>query len=953
MFVLRVCVVVLVSYLASAQESGTISGTVREATTGDALRGATVLLEGTKRGAITDPKGNFLIKNLSPGTYTLVVRYVGYESKRISSITVEPGKTTRISVVLDRDRQLVSRDVVVEARRTTETQAAMLALRKNSAAVSDGVSIEEIKKLPDADAGQALRRVTSVTLAGDKFLIVRGASDRYNNAMLNGVVLTSTEPDRKAFTYDLLPSEMLESATITKTFTPDLPGNFTGGLVQLNTVEFPSQSIVRISFGSSVNDNTFLQPGRYVSSPGGRLDWLGFDDGTRTNLPAGLPSDRRQMSALLSAVRNPYDTTGARERWATVSRSFNNQNWQRSQRTLQTPNSSVALAYSNVASIFGSDLGIVASLNYSNSWNIGTIERNGILADRSLWFVNSGLNPSRTTTLGSMLNLALRTNSYNTVSLRTIFNHTADEDVVVLNGQNYIQVLDVKQISMQYVEKTLLSTVLSAEHSLPELGNAAIDWKLGYSYSNRTEPDYRRFRYARQTPSNDGYVEPFTSDIVSFTPLGQGDGARAGRFFSSLDEGSYSGAVNVQLPLSSLKLKTGFLTEHRQRSFSARSFTYVPGPEFALDYDVFTIPDSVQWADPSRIFRPENFGVQGIGLSEDSRLADAYQASERLYAGYLMGDWSLDDAGLGIPIRVIGGLRYEDNRQQLESYDLSDRKVQVDLPTRDWLPALSVIVKLSDVMNLRLAGSQTLARPALREFAPFAFWDFSTQSQVMGNPTLTRSRITNYDVRWEWFPSPGEVISLGAFYKRILDAIEETIFLEQSEIARTFRNAEGPAQNYGLEIELRKRLDLLGPWGENVIFSMNYARIFSEVEVTQGGQLDRRSMWGQSPYTLNVAAFWSIPEWDATLSVGYNVFGRRIVLVGLRNAYLFEDPHTYELPRDVIDLSATKRLGNLELRLTLRDILNQPLRWEQGGTIVQSTIRGRSIGLGVSYRLGD
>jgi TonB-dependent receptor len=523
----------------------------------------------------------------------------------------------------------------------------------------------------------------------------------------------------------------------------------------------------------------------------------------------------------------------------------------------------------------------------------------------------------------------------------------------VLNGQNYIQVLDVKQISMQYVEKTLLSTVLSAEHSLPELGNAAIDWKLGYSYSNRTEPDYRRFRYARQTPSNDGYVEPFTSDIVSFTPLGQGDGARAGRFFSSLDEGSYSGAVNVQLPLSSLKLKTGFLTEHRQRSFSARSFTYVPGPEFALDYDVFTIPDSVQWADPSRIFRPENFGVQGIGLSEDSRLADAYQASERLYAGYLMGDWSLDDAGLGIPIRVIGGLRYEDNRQQLESHDLSDRKVQVDLPTRDWLPALSVIVKLSDVMNLRLAGSQTLARPALREFAPFAFWDFSTQSQVMGNPTLTRSRITNYDVRWEWFPSPGEVISLGAFYKRILDAIEETIFLEQSEIARTFRNAEGPAQNYGLEIELRKRLDLLGPWGENVIFSMNYARIFSEVEVTQGGQLDRRSMWGQSPYTLNVAAFWSIPEWDATLSVGYNVFGRRIVLVGLRNAYLFEDPHTYELPRDVIDLSATKRLGNLELRLTLRDILNQPLRWEQGGTIVQSTIRGRSIGLGVSYRLGD
>jgi hypothetical protein len=946
-----VCVVVCCSIAAHAQQEqvGTISGTVREASTGDALRGATVLLDGTKRGAVTDPKGNFTIKNVPAGTYALTVRYVGYESKQISGVVVEPGKTARVSIVLDRDRQLVARDVVVEARRTTETQAALLSQRKNSAQVSDGVSIEEIKKLPDADAGQSLRRVTGVTLASDKYIIVRGTSDRYNNAMLNGVPLTSSEPDKKAFSYDLFPSNLLESATIAKTFTPDLPGNFTGGMVQLSTVQFPSESSLKVSFSSSVNDNAFLQPNRFISDPGGRLDWLGYDDGTRSKLPDGMPSDRRQMSALLAAVRNPYDTTGARERWTRISSTFNNQNWQQRQRTLMAPNSSMSLSYSDVANIAGTEVGIVASLLYSNSWGVSTIERNGILADRSQWFRTSGYNPSHTTNLGGMLNLSLRAGQYSTIGVQTLYNHSADEDVVVLNGQDYVRIFDTKQLSMQYVEKQLLSTVVSGDHTVLALGNAALDWKIGYTTTTRHEPDLRRFRFARQTPSDDSYVEPYTSDIISFTPLAQGDGVRAGRFFSSLDEQAYTGAVNMKIPVGAMNVKVGALTEHRRRSFTARSFTYVPGPEFSLDYAVFTLPDSVQWADPSGIFRPEHFGPHGIGISEDSRLSDAYTARERLYAGYAMVDWSLTE--FGIPLRIIGGVRYEDNRQQLGSFDLSDRPVDVDVPTRDWLPALSVVMNLTPTMNLRLAASQTVARPALREFAPFAFYDFSTQSQVMGNPNLTRALITNGDVRWEWFPEAGEVISAGILGKRFLHAIEETIYLEQQEIARTFRNAEGPAVNYGAEIEFRKRLGILGSWGEQLTLSLNYARIFSQVEVAQGGQLDRRPMWGQSPYTFNAVLMAALPELDATVSVGYNVVGRRIVLVGLRNAYLFEDPHTYELPRDVVDVTITKSVGSLEFRLTIRDLLNQPLRWEQGGTIVQSTIRGRTLGLGVSYRI--
>lgn len=241
-------------------------------------------------------------------------------------------------------------------------------------------------------------------------------------------------------------------------------------MVQLSTIEFPSQRTLKVSVSSSVNDNAFLQPERFITSPGGRWDWLGFDDGTRSRLPDGMPANRREMSALLSSVRNPFDTTGARERWTAISRTFNNQNWQRTQRTLTTPNSSLSLAYSDIVSIFDTEVGVVASLLHSNSWGVSTIERNGILADRSTWFRTSGYNPSRTTNLGGMLNLAVKAGNYSTISLRTVLSHSADEDVVVLNGQDFVRIFDTKQLSMQYVEKTLVSSVLSAEHTLPGLG---------------------------------------------------------------------------------------------------------------------------------------------------------------------------------------------------------------------------------------------------------------------------------------------------------------------------------------------------------------------------------------------------------------------------------------------------------------------------------------------------
>lgn len=907
---------------------------------------ATIFIEGTKRGGYSDAKGRFTVKNVPPGKYSVRATYIGYQPKVVKDIEVKAGQSATVNFVLAMEKKQ-TKEVVVTANRTRESQEAVLAERKNSAQVSDGISKEEIKRLPDSDAGQALKRVSGVTIVGDKYVYVRGVGDRYNNTTLNGVALTSTEPDKKAFAFDMFPSDLMESANIAKSFTPDLPGNFSGGLVQLNTIDFPSGFSFRVNMNSAANDNVSFQNNAFVRAPGGGTDWLATDDGTRSNIPAAMPADRREMSTLISAIR-AGDTT-ALNRWSGIGTVFNNANLSREQTTINIPNGSLGIAYTNLFQVAENDLGVVASLNYSNGWNINTIERNTILADRSPLVRLSGINSGRTVNLGGLLNLAYKIGDATTLTLKNVINRSSDEDAVALTGQDLgYQFYDLKQISFQYVEKTLISSTLGGEHVLPFAGMTA-DWKAGLSYSRRAEPDFRRMRFARPTSDS---TQPFTSDIPSFTELSQGSGAYAGRFFSNLADNAYTASLNLILPVDEqIKLKFGGMHENRTRTFNARSFTVVPGPNFAsIDNTVFTVPDSVRFADPSRIFQGDNFRSGALGYSEDSRLADAYDATERLFAGYLMVDapFFIDE----LPVRVITGARVESNVQQLNSFDLSDKRVDVNLRTTDVLPALSLVTKITKEQNLRLSASQTLARPSLREFAPFTFYDFNTQSQVQGNPTLQRALIQNADIRWEWFPDAGEVVSASVFYKNFKNAIEETIFLEQSNVARTFQNANSDARNMGVEIEVRKNFGFLGDYFKNFTVNVNYSRVTSEIEVNQGGKVDRRPMWGQSPYSFNAGLYFTDPDIGATLNLGYNVTGRKIVLVGLRGAYSFDDPHTYERPRDVVDFSYVQRLGeSFEAKIVARDILNQALVWEQGGEVVQSTIRGRTFIIGLTYRI--
>ena len=970
--ILTICfgISVIVSTLTAqdnATGAGTIQGKVTDGSSGDIMRSVTVELltkekQSTKKGAYTDVTGKYTIKKVQQGIYSLRFRYVGFETKLIENVEVPVGKSITVNVTLSPETKKAT-EVVITARANKESKEAILAQRKNSAQVSDGVSKEEISKLPDADAGQALKRVSGVTLVGDKFIYVRGSSDRYSNTTLNGSTLTSTEPDKRSFDFGMFPSEFLQQANITKSFTPDLPGNFAGGLVQLQTIDFPDGFSLKASLSTSANNNTQISDNTFRSYQGGSNDWLGLDDGTRA-MSSATPGSREDINRLLlNARRQDAQGDTARSTLQNFARGFNQDVWTNNNFSAN-PNTSFALSFSNLYELFENDLGIIASVNYGNAYSINSIVRSTILADKEYRQENAGTVSTRSVNYGGMANIAYKLGGHSSLSFKNVFNRSADDESTILSGRDIPQGIDIRPSSWQFVQKELLSTQANGEHTFSFDSTAIVsslfmDWRLGYSQSLRDEPDFRRLRYSRQSVDS---TLPFTADIQ---PTPQGDGTLAGRFYSTLNDFARNAAFNISFPIlgeiksalpvfREVKIKTGFLTENKNRYFSARSFT-INQPTSGAD-------GSIDFSDtPDSLFRAENFRQGGLGMSEDSKRSDSYIAGEELYAGYFMIDAPFSIAGE--QFRIIGGARVEDAVQSLNSFDTEGKPINITYATTDWLPSFNLIYKATEAMNLRMSATRTLTRPNLREFAPFAFYDFQSLFVVRGNPNLERTVISNYDIRYEYFPNPGEVFSVSGFYKNFINPIEETIDQVSSEYIRTFSNgqsvdstgkkiADGNAFNYGVEFEARKSLGFLGDYFRNFGINANLSLIQSEITVLQGKSQDTRSIWGQSPYSLNIGLFFTEPELGTSVNIGYNRYGRRIVQVGLRGAFAFDDPHVYEQPRDVIDFSIIQPLFDnaFEVKLVARDILNQELLWQQGGKTIASNLRGTTFSVGMSYR---
>lgn len=899
-----------------AQSKGSITGLVLDKETGEPIIGANVLIENTSIGAATDLEGKFRIENVNPGKYNLVISYISYSKLLIKDVEVQSGQTQNIKAALTSEAISVDEVVVID-KIDRSYENALLNQRKKSSTISDALSSEQIKRNNDASTSDALKRIPGVTLLDNKFIFVRGTSERYSNAQLNNTSLSSTEPEKKSFAFDLLPTNLLSNTIVVKSFTPDISGDFAGGTVQINTIDFPDKLKINFSYSTSYNSNTTFKD--FSTYNGGATFW-GFDNGKRS-LPSSFPANLGTAGLTRTEIND-------------LAKTLNNV-WMPESKKAPL-NNNFSLSIGDGTTLLGQNFGFVAAISFRNSYKNSEIQRNEYEASGEPRFEFTGNQSTYSTMIGGMLNISYKLSDLHKFSFKNTYSRSSDDEVSELFGSQYTDAgKNQIQTALRFTERDVFSTQLNAEHIIPELKNLKIEWKGYYSESNRNEPDYRRIIYGRDIGTDDPYAA-----ILGFQP----NLKNGGRFYSNLFDKTRGASVDLSLPTTYAKYKFGAFYEEKKRDFTSRLISVIinaSGNGFT-DFNLLYLP-------LNEIFAPENFRRNGFSIEEYQNGSNNYFAKQDVFSTY--GMIEIPFYLFNEEFNFIGGARLENSLQQINSFDLSGRiPLSNQLKKIDVLPSLNLIYRLSPITNIRLAYSQTVNRPELRELASFAYFDFATQTSVRGNPDLQRALIRNYDLRFEIFPGVGELLSASLFYKTISNAIEKVVVTGSAlGSERTFANSD-KAKIYGFELEGRFTLGFLGSYFNNFSLNGNYSWIKSLVTV-KGTETtiprEERPLQGQSPYVINFGLYFTEPSLATSVGILFNRIGERIVEV----ATAYEEDVT-EQPRNVIDLIISQPfMDNFEIKLGIKDLLAGEQVFTQGTKRSRVNSANTGISLGLSYKI--
>lgn len=894
----------LISISAHSQKAK-ISGKVLN-TRNEPLVGVTIKLNTANNAvATTNIEGRYNVTVEVGKKYSLSFSYVGYETKIIEDVTVNKANADEIiDVVLTESKKVNSEVTVKSTGRATgrgETVNTMIAFQKNTGNVTSVISAEAIRRSPDKNTGEVLKRIPGASIQEGKFLVVRGLSDRYNAAMLNGIPLSSTEPDRKTFAFDMIPSAMIDNIIINKAFTPENPGEWGGGLVQVNTKDIPTKNFFNIQIGVGIN--TQVVGNDFYSYEGGKLDFLGLDDGKRS-----LPS-----SYITKSV---FDASSQAEK-NRIGLEMNNQ-WT-AQRIATPINNSFQASGGFAGKFLKKNIGGVFGLTYSRTARFLQLTNNqfnfGSSSTASLDYSFNDNKYNQEVLWGALGNISLQLNNNNKISYKTIFNVNSSDYATLRNGiENFgTTPLDsVRGTELQFQQNIFWSNQIIGEHNLNIKKKAyKLKWFGAMNILDAYQPDQRRIFYRKSNTIPGASYEMLISDVLS---------QRSGnRFNQNLNEYIYTAGGDItrsfKLFNNSQTVKAGYLFQVRDRLFDAKPFS------IGL---VGNNPTLIKQT-PEQAFVAANFSASG----ENGKLYfDAirgnrfrYLANSILNAAFIQFDNQFADKW-----RVLWGARLEDFDQLVGSVYKNDPRHTYSR-VRDILPGANITYKLNNKTNIRLSASQTVVRPEFRELATFEFYDFELNAAVQGTPTLKRTKITNLDLRYELYPAAGEVFNVGFFYKNFSNPIEQ-VYIVQAGGASTFLFTNPQAANaYGAEVELRKKLDFIGL--NNLTFQTNLSYIYSRIKddnLEAAGLLRNRPMQGQSPYVLNAGLLYDVEKHGLNITLLFNQVGQRIFLVG--NDIV---PDIWEAPRPLFDLQVSKKLmkSKGEIRLNVQDILNQRLYFYQ------------------------
>ncbi len=799
--------------------------------------------------------------------------------------------------------------------------------KRNTSALSNVLSPEEFSRSGDSIMAEGLKRVSGLSVVDDKFVFVRGLSERYSSALLNGSTLPSPEPMKRSVPLDLFPSSVMESVIVQKTYSAEFPGDFGGGILQMRTRKATDESFVNVNTSVGMNDRATFEDG--LDYAGGDRDWLGMDDGSR-KMPAPLADATANNNQLKQKSRFLDGGGFTEEELQTIGRSLPT-NYALTEESMPM-DVSMGASMGNYHDVGGVRVNYMAGLDYSNSWNYDEIERNTYTrasedklerTDDFTYFASEN-----SVDVSGLFTGSVDFSPNHSITTTNVVLRKTDDTASRQVGRFAADDVNVRINEMEFIERQLVSNQLEGEHYFPNANEATLDWRYTVSRADRDVPDRRIYRYDLQDDGRYRFSTRADANVRRYSSLTD-------------DNTDYSidGSMVFYGPLNSMiTVQGGYNAQETDRNFSIRRFTFFEQGNVATRDGGEYLNQPLEQILATDNIRPDLWEIR-----ESTRPTDTYTASRNLDAYYLQADVNVDDW-----FQLLVGARKEDYRQQVNTFDLfkPDESVEAGLETDDILPGLTATF-IRGNHQLRLGYSETTSRPDFRELSPATFTNPITGNEEVGNPDLEAAYITNYDLRWEWYFSQVDSMSLGLFHKEF-DKPIEMIVEPGANSTRSFVNAEG-AENVGVELELRKQLGFLNENLSNFHLQGNVSFIDSEVTIGRDSQSivtnTQRPLQGQSDWLFNgQIGYDDFDGLSATLL--YHYFGDRIFEVGILGA-----PDKIEQGNGQLDFVVSKEWPeHWKLSFEAKNITDERREILQGGRVANAFNDGRSASLELEYR---
>lgn len=911
-----------ISLSTAFSQTGTVQGKITDASTGEELIGANVIINGTLRGVMADFNGVYKLDKLTPGTYSLKFSFVSYADQVINDIRVEAGKTVTLDVKL-KEASVSIGEVVVVAKASKKTESALIAIKRKAITAVDGISSQQMASLGASDAAGALSKVTGISVQGGKYVYVRGLSDRYSKTLLNNAEIPGLDPEKNTVQMDMFPSNIIENMMVHKTYSANLPGSFTGGLIDIETQDFPNEFNMKLSASFTYNPQSSFNK-NFLTGERSSTDWLGYDNGLRDipELAKGDIPARFENDQLLTEITKSFN----KDMEPIKSRSGLDQSY--------------SLSFGDNKTLFGKRFGYNAALSYSRKykfyddgvWGRYKLKDPGAsILSTEQTFDNTvrGIDDVMWSTL---LNFNYELSENHKVGLLALHNQSGEFTAVysrgIKNSDDIGMLMEIRE--QEYVQRSMTSGQLNGEHKLGEID---VKWLSSYTKSVQDQPDQRYFKNSINNCIAE--LEASKYEMPS-------------RYYRDMWETNFDNKLDITYKFNvnnkEAKIVAGGAYLAKERDFAEKKFVF---NENSNSFNG-SISD---WLSDSNISAKNGVFVQGSKATNDR---NSYTASQSVTSGYVMTDIELINK-----FRTIIGVRVENTDLLTDSYSVVKESGKIN--KTDILPSFNGIYAIKDNMNLRLSYSRTLARPSFREIAPYGSTNFATGELEVGNPSLELTNIDNIDFKWEYFFKHGELISVNPFYKSFHNPIERAFNTEAANIEITWNNLADVANVYGVEIEMRKKLDFIKPLtnftlGGNVTFVKSEIK-YGDKELAIKRQLDSdhsdtRQMTGQAPYITNVYLSYNNKEYGLGANVSYSTTGDKLYLVNAKNV-----PDVYEKGKHNLDFNISKSImkNRFKVKFAVKNILDSKseFTYDFKGTeyMYNSYGWGRSFSLGFSYTI--